>query len=192
MVGAARRRAGGFIAGCAAMALNAATAAEPPADVPLPPLPAAVAAALKGTFAGWSIPTRMEAADFDSCRRKPVAAAPALRHPYLVSGDFDGDGRIDYAFYLTRPAKAGAAHQSAVALGDGRTMRLDGPDTLPVREAQYFLDVTPKDTKLTSVYSVKTVRTATEAIDLIRCEAASRSYVYDERRKRFRGVQTSD
>ncbi|MGE0747407.1 MAG: hypothetical protein AB7K86_19260, partial [Rhodospirillales bacterium] len=166
MAGAAGRRAGGFLIGCATVALTVAAAAGPPAEMPLPPLPSAVAAALKGPYAGWSIPTRVDAEGFDFCRRKPPAASPALRHPHLVSGDFDGDGRTDYAFYLTRPAKAGTAHQSAVALGDGRTVRLDGPDTLPVREAQYFLDVTPKDTKLTSVYSAKTVRTANDAIDL--------------------------
>ncbi|MGE3936862.1 MAG: hypothetical protein AB7F67_26595, partial [Rhodospirillaceae bacterium] len=95
MAGAAGRRAGGFLIGCATVALAVAAAAGPPAEMPLPPLPSAVAAALKGPYAGWSIPTRVDAEGFDFCRRKPPAASPALRHPHLVSGDFDGDGRTD-------------------------------------------------------------------------------------------------
>jgi hypothetical protein len=176
------------------VALAASAAAATLEEVALPPLPDMVATALAGPYEGWRIPIRVDREGYDFCRHKPQPgeAPPALRHPYLVSGDFDGDGRADYAVYLMRPHGAQTSHVTVVALADGRVVKLEGPDTLPDREALYFLDVTPKGSKLTSVYSAKTTRTATDAVDLIRCEAASKSFVYDSRRKRFRAVQTSD
>ena len=178
----------------AALALAIPAAAAPPEDVPLPALPAAVETALAGPYAGWRIPTLVDREGYDFCARKPApgAPAPAVRHPYIVSGDFDGDGRTDYAAYFMRERGGRTSHAAAAMLADGRVVRLEGPDDVPDRVPLYFLDVTPKGTTLTSVYSAKTRRLATDAVDLIRCEAASRSLVYDAKLKRFRAIQTSD
>jgi hypothetical protein len=81
---------------------------------PAPPLPPAVRREVDAAYPGWKFAT----------------VSPALRHllapgqrPEWVSGDFDGDGRRDYAVQLVRATPRADSAQLTVALlrrrGDG-------------------------------------------------------------------------
>jgi len=89
----------------AALALAVALMAAAPArSSSAPELPAAVRAQLTATYPGWRF------ARLDPRVQPELVAEPGRRRsPEWVSGDFDGDGRTDYAVQIVRPGPADSA-----------------------------------------------------------------------------------
>src|SRR5215470_5250510 len=74
-----------------------------------PKLPAELATALNQAFPGW------KAAPIDLEVQQENKDAWILARRGFVSGDFDGDGRLDYALMLLHPRDRGIEEQVAVA-----------------------------------------------------------------------------
>ena len=79
------------------------------AQTATPKLPADVITALNQAFPGW------KAAPIDLEVQQENKDAWILARRGFVSGDFDGDGRLDYALMLLHPRDRGIEEQVAVA-----------------------------------------------------------------------------
>src|SRR5215468_9512188 len=75
----------------------------------IPKLPAEVTVALTQDFPGWKL------APIDPQIQQENKYARAVARRGFISGDFDGDGKADYAVMLLHPSDSGAEEQVAVA-----------------------------------------------------------------------------
>lgn len=158
-------------------------------ELPEPGLPASVRKALGRDLAGWTIPKLIDREGWEFCG--PPRRGVADRHPYLVAADFDGDGRTDHGIYLIRSAGGDTLHRTDVVFANGRIKSVEAPFRIPSAEPMYFLDVTPKGTAI-DPGAGRRVTLRTDALDLVRCEAARQSHVWEPRTGRFRSYQTAD
>jgi hypothetical protein len=67
-----------------------------------PVVPPDVAAAMRARGAEWTLPRYLMASVADDCTDGG--------YPYLVRGDFDGDGQDDHAFWASTRASTGTMH----------------------------------------------------------------------------------
>ncbi|MBM3485699.1 MAG: hypothetical protein FJX67_03580 [Alphaproteobacteria bacterium] len=173
----------------AGLASITAHAARDLVEMAVPALPATVREALQRDAAGWTIPTAIDREGWAFCG--PPRRGASDRHPYLVTADFDGDGRLDHAVYLVRAAGGQTLHRTDVVLASGRVVSIEAPLRVSSAEPMYFLDVTPKGTTIVPGGG-RRVTLLTDALGLVRCEAARQSHVWEPRTKRFRVHQTAD
>jgi hypothetical protein len=155
-------------------------------------LPTAIKVSLDRRYPGWSFATVSQ--DVTQLFGSYPRLAGAL--PHLIKGDFDGDGKADYAVLIVHGKVLNAAgvavergEKLIVFLRRGRSYksrRLENEAYI----ADVYLALARKGEK---AYNYETNRTFTyenDAIDLCYFEKGGTSYIY--RKGRFRRVITGD
>lgn len=151
-----------------------------------PALPREIVAILDRDHHGWAL------VDNFAVLREPVVATQNLdtsrSHPNFVWGDFDGDGRQDYAVYVTVPGALGRERLLVAFLRREASFRshvLARGTTL----ADYIW-VAKKGTRYYDHGTERYFRLTHDAIDAVTIEKSATTYVYE--RGTFRAVTTAD
>lgn len=155
------------------------------ADVP--DLPEDVKRVVDRAVPGWSFPRWVERNDYDICYRGK--GTPKL-NPFMVTGDFDGDGKTDYALSISSPEGLLRRLTFLVVFADRRVAELHVGSTSETSTG-LLIGLSKTGSRITNV-SGTPIKLTTDAPTMIFCEQSSRSYVYQRQTKEFEEIWTTD
>jgi hypothetical protein len=144
------------------------------------PLPPDAQRFLDERFRGWR---------FASVHAALQAKLPADSSPEWIEGDYDGDGKTDYAVQIVIAGPPESQQIVLVLLRRGDGYELHTLTSFPVQAAAY-LRTSPKGEETMNVDKGTKFVNPTDAVGVLYGEEAGETFVYEK--GRFRGVISGD
>ena len=161
-------------------------------SVQIPRVPDDIKRIIESQFPGWQFPRVIDARDYDKCVISDCKNATELIHPYLAIGDFDGDGKKDYAVSLISSQFTEWRKLQIVAILSSGGVHVLHDEFVSNRGMGEILSITKKGTEVFNFPPESPVTLTNDSVDAIECEKGSVSYRYDSGIKKFRLVVTGD